>query len=67
MLANMLKQIEAVRDDRRIRPMASAIPTPGPGTIEELREVQRIACALARAARSECDFYTDLITELEPP
>lgn len=68
----MTKQIKMIRETRhRVQAMttSTAIPTPAPvdPTIEELRDVQQAACALAAAAQSECDFYTDLIVKLEPP
>ena len=57
----MTKQIKLIATDRTKMQASQQL------TIEELREVQRAACALARAAQSECDFYTDLILQLEPP
>ena len=59
----MTKQIKLIAKGRVKPKMQSA----GGLTIEELREVQRAACALAAAAQAECNYYTDLIVELEPP
>ena len=59
----MTKQIKLIAKGRE-KPKLKAAGAP---TIEELREVQRAACALAAAAQAECNYYTDLIVELEPP
>lgn len=63
-LAAMTRQINLIASGRTGEAILAAEPQL---TVEELRQVQRAACALAAAAQAECDFYTGLITQLEPP
>lgn len=77
-LKQMTRQIKVIAKGRTFQSVIDQVKPPKQKTvsarvqqpqlsIEEIREVQRAACALAAAAQSECDFYTDIITQLEPP
>lgn len=57
-----IKALEAKAEQRKLMTDDGLSPN-----IDDLRSAQQIACALARAAQAECDFLTDLITQLEPP
>lgn len=64
-LQEMTKQIKVIATQRmQAKVMAAAPPQL---TLEEIKRVQNAACALAAAAKAECDFYTALVLEIEPP
>lgn len=61
-LQHMTSQIKATATQRMIQRRGV-----NQLTIEEIKRVRDAACALATAAKAECDFYNNLILELEPP